>query len=95
MEKETKVDKLRKDLIRLRKKLIEVTMKKGLAAQNDKDLRENSDYEYWLNQEFIVMGRMKTVMELIYNLTKKEDDKPKWRKSKPTQRGKKHKQKWL
>lgn len=75
MESQNKIESLREDLKKLREKLAEVTLQKGLAAQDDKDLRENANYEYWLNQEYITMGRIRTTMELISKLAQDQTSK--------------------
>lgn len=94
MEEKSKVDRLRDDLAELRKKRIKITMEKGFAAEENKDLRENFAYDYWVQQEEVINARIGTVIELIGELTKK-NTKPKWEKPKPIQRTGIEKHKWL
>jgi len=50
---ETKIDKLRQELTELRKERDKIIFEKGMAANENKDLRENSAYDYWFEKEDI------------------------------------------
>lgn len=70
---ETKIDKLRKELIELREERAKVILEKGLAAEYNKDLRENAAYDYWYEKETEMTVRILQVMEII----REEADKTK------------------
>ena len=74
---ETKIDKLRTELINLREERKTVILEKGLAAEENKDLRENSAYDYWFEQEAQVTARILRLTKMIEELAIK--DKPKKR----------------
>ena len=74
---ETKIDKLRNELIKLREERKAVILEKGLAAEENKDLRENFTYDYWFEKEAQATARIAHVTEMIEELSKK--DKPKQR----------------
>ena len=58
---ETKIDKLREKLIDLRKEREKITFEKGMAANENKDLRENSAYDYWFEKEMLITARINNV----------------------------------
>ncbi|MFZ2664251.1 MAG: hypothetical protein WAX66_02725 [Patescibacteria group bacterium] len=72
---ETKIDKLRNEIIKLRKEREEVIFEKGLAAEDNKDLRENSAYDYWFEKEIVANSRIAHLIKMIEDLSEK--DKPK------------------
>lgn len=72
---ETKIDKLRNELIKLRKERESIIFEKGLAAEDNKDLRENSTYDYWFEKEILANARITLLIKMIGELSKK--DKPK------------------
>lgn len=47
----TKLDLLREELAKMRAMRAKYQMEKGLAAEHNKDLRENADYDYWHERE--------------------------------------------
>lgn len=71
---ETKIDKLRNELIKLREERSRIIFEKGMAAEENKDLRENFVYDYWYEKECQVNGRISHIRETIYELSNK--DKP-------------------
>jgi len=74
---ETKIDKLRNELINLREERKTIIFEKGLAAEDNKDLRENSTYDYWFEKEIVANARIAHLIEMIEELSTK--DKPKKR----------------
>lgn len=68
----TKIDELRKDLLKLQKERSKVQMEKGMAAEFNKDLRENSDYDYWLQREHNLTVRILRISREIELLYKKK-----------------------
>ena len=62
---ETKIDKLRKELIELRKERDKIIFEKGMAANENKDLRENSAYDYWFEKEMQITSRINHIMSMI------------------------------
>ena len=66
----TKIELLRKDLKKLRRKREEIQLEKGLAAEHNKDLRENGDYIYWEQQELNITVRIRRISAEIENLYK-------------------------
>jgi len=70
--KETKIDKLRNEIIKLRKEREEIIFEKGLAAEDNKDLRENFAYDYWFEKEMLVSSRIKYLIGMIEELSKKD-----------------------
>jgi transcription elongation GreA/GreB family factor len=74
---ETKIDKLRNELIKLREERSHVILEKGLAAEYNKDLRENAAYDYWYEKETELTMRILQVMEMI----REQSDKTKPKKT--------------
>lgn len=74
---ETKIDKLRTELIKLREERKAVILEKGLAAEENKDLRENSAYDYWFEQEAQMTARIIRVTKMIEDLAEKDEPKKK------------------
>jgi transcription elongation GreA/GreB family factor len=72
---ETKIDKLRNELIRLRKEREEVIFEKGLAAEENKDLRENFAYDYWFEKECQMNARIMQVVNIIEETSNKSKPK--------------------
>ncbi|KKS07049.1 hypothetical protein A3K01_02950 [candidate division WWE3 bacterium RIFOXYD1_FULL_43_17] len=75
MNVEEKVERLRERLSEQRKKLEEASFEKGLAAEENKDLRENFAYDYWVSQEQLVTARIFATLKEIEHLTKKPEKK--------------------
>lgn len=71
MHLEDKVEMLRKRLSEQRKKLEKATIEKGLAAEENKDLRENFAYDYWVDQERLITARIHATLKEIESLTKR------------------------
>lgn len=97
MNVEEKVERLRERLSEQRKKLEEASFEKGLAAEENKDLRENFAYDYWVSQEQLITARILATLKEIEHLTKKPGKKIiKKIKSKPVEKVKDFpKKKWL
>jgi len=95
---ETKIDKLRNELIKLREERSKIIFEKGMAAGENKDLRENFAYDYWFEKECQVTGRIARVREMIHDLSKK-DKSPKSTHKRPANsekvRGDYSPHKWL
>jgi transcription elongation GreA/GreB family factor len=72
---ETKIDKLRNELIALRKERESIIFEKGLAAEDNKDLRENSTYDYWFEKEILANARITLLIKMIGDLSKKDNPK--------------------
>lgn len=72
---ETKIDKLRKELIKLREERIQVILEKGLAAEENKDLRENFAYDYWFEKECGMNARIMCVTQMIDEISEKAKPK--------------------
>lgn len=67
----SEMDLLREKLSDLRKQRDNAAMEKGLAAEENKDLRENFAYDYWDTQERNITFRIHGIMEEIDELAKK------------------------
>jgi transcription elongation GreA/GreB family factor len=61
----TKIDELREELSKLRKKRDRIILEKGLIARDNNDLRENSTYDYWDQIERNVTSRIYRIIEEI------------------------------
>ncbi|MFA6981602.1 MAG: hypothetical protein WC243_01075 [Patescibacteria group bacterium] len=68
--KQEKLKTLRDGLVKLREERTRVTMEKGLAAEDNKDLRENASYDYWEQKEFNLTARIIALMKEIDKLAK-------------------------
>jgi transcription elongation GreA/GreB family factor len=62
--------KLREKLKQLRIKKDKIVFEKGLAAQDNKDLRENSAYDYWDRKEHFITTRIHKLINEIEKLAK-------------------------
>ena len=69
---ESTAENLRDKIKILKKELEEVTLEKGLAAEENKDIRENSAYDYWDQKESILIIRIHKIMKEITDQTTKE-----------------------
>lgn len=67
---ETPIEKLRTKIKELSTELAHATLEKGLAAEDNKDLRENSDYDYWDQKESLLIIRIHRLMNEINDLYK-------------------------
>lgn len=95
---ETIIDKLRKELIEIRKEREKIVFEKGMAAEENKDLRENSTYDYWFEKEMLATTRINHIISMINeisgkNLVKKPPIKQKPRK--PKEKIELERPKWL
>jgi len=92
-----KTEKLRNKISELKKQLEVATLEKGLAADENKDLRENSVYDYWDQKESILIIRIHRIMKEIRDLSpkKKPLNKPKHKKSAVRERVEYKPHKWL
>jgi transcription elongation GreA/GreB family factor len=72
-------------------------MQKGLAAEDNKDLRENAEYDYWVEKELFFTAQIITLIKEIQKLTKKPTVTPKTsaKSSKPQLIKDLPKNKWL
>lgn len=69
----TKIEQLREQLVNLRKERDVIIFEKGLAAQDNNDLRENSTYDYWLEKEFNITHRIMSITKEIILLAKEQN----------------------
>lgn len=72
---ETKIDKLRNELGKLREERMKVIFEKGLAAEENKDLRENFAYDYWFEKECQTNARIMQVVDMIEEISNKSKPK--------------------
>jgi len=68
----TKIDLLREKLQHYRKERAQVLQQKGKAANLNKDLRENADYDFWENKEAVLTTRIREIMQEIYDQYNKQ-----------------------
>lgn len=95
---ETQIDKLRKDLIRLRGERDKIIFEKGMAAEENKDLRENSAYDYWFEKEMHITSRINNIIASISELSRKPTPKSTFKPkkhSKPKEKYELERPKWL
>ena len=64
-------DELRSKLIEMRKERDQIIFEKGLAAEENKDIRENATYDYWFEKEQNITARILKITAEIEQLTKK------------------------
>ncbi len=74
---ETKIDKLRQELTELRKERDKIIFEKGMAANENKDLRENSAYDYWFEKEMHINARIHHTILMIEDISPKKKTNPK------------------
>jgi transcription elongation GreA/GreB family factor len=67
----TKIDILREKLKKLQNERTRVQNEKGQAAEHNKDIRENADYDYWLDREISLSVRIRSLSAEIEELYKK------------------------
>jgi len=93
---ETKIDKLRKELIKLREERDKIIFEKGMAAEENKDLRENSTYDFWFDKEMLITNRIENLISIINeNSRKKPLKKPLNKTKKPKEKVELDRPKWL
>ncbi len=68
---QTQIEKLREELKKLQTERDKAQLKKGEAAEDNKDLRENSEYDYWVLQEQNLTIRIRRITYEIETLYKK------------------------
>lgn len=68
----TKIDELRSFLKVLQKERAHIIMEKGLSAEDNKDLRENSEYIYLEQQEELYNAKIKNLIKEIESHKKKD-----------------------
>jgi len=73
-EIETKIELLRKKLSELRKERETVVFERGLAAEDNKDLRENATFDYWTRIEHNLTSQILRIAKEITELTHKNVD---------------------
>jgi transcription elongation GreA/GreB family factor len=94
--KETKIDKLRTELIKLRKEREKIIFEKGMAANENKDLRENSAYDYWFEKEMQISSRINHIISMIEKSSpKKKVEKARSHKIKREENIELDRPKWL
>ena len=76
----TRLEELQQELFKLRKERLEITIEKGLIAEEEKDLRENGAYTIMEEKEHMHTSRIMLVTKEIEELTRKPG--PKFVKSK-------------
>lgn len=72
MEEKTKIDILRENLKNLMEERKRVQKEKGDAAEHNKDLRENADYDYWFQREIALTIRIRNLTKEIQDLYDKK-----------------------
>lgn len=77
MSPEEKLDELRSQVKKYQNERDLAILEKGFAAQGNEDLRENAQYDYWLEQEIFYTGKIKTLLEQIHEISIKLRKKPK------------------
>ena len=70
---EDTIEKLRGKIKELKEELEKVTFEKGLIAEENKDLRENSAYDYWDQKETNLIIRIHRIIKEISDGSKKEN----------------------
>jgi len=71
MEKDTDIELLRAKLRKLREKKDAIILEKGMAAEDNNDLRENSLYDYLVQQEDMYSSMIVGVLKEIKRLSEK------------------------
>ena len=98
MSLEEKLDELRSQVKKFQNERDLAILEKGFAANGNEDLRENAQYDYWLEKEIFYTGKIKNLLEEIHNISIKIKNKPK-RKTITTQKTQDYtltqKHKWL
>ena len=74
--KKTRIDLPRDQLKELRKERKRVQLEKGLAAEHNKDIRENSEYDYWYEREVALTTRIRRLSVDIEKEYRKIKQKP-------------------
>ncbi len=61
--------------MKLREERAKVIFEKGLAAEENKDLRENFAYDYWFEKECQMKARIIQVVDMIEEISSKSKPK--------------------
>jgi len=69
MSPDEKLDELRSQVKKFQNERDLAILEKGFAAQGNEDLRENAQYDYWLEQEIFYTGKIKTLLEQIHQIS--------------------------
>ncbi len=77
MSPEEKLEELRAQVKKLQNERDLAILEKGFAAEGNDDLRENAQYDYWLEKEIFCTGKIKNLLEEIHNISIKIKNKPK------------------
>lgn len=94
----SKIEELRQKISDLKKELENATLEKGLAAEDNKDLRENFAYDYWEQKERLCVSRIHSIMQELRELIGSNTNNVKKKVKKSTQNAKDplfQKHKWL
>jgi hypothetical protein len=78
-----KIEELRTKIKELKIALDNATMEKGLNAEENKDLRENSAYDYWDQKERDLLFKIRRIMKEITDFSNKNKSSTKTHKAKP------------
>lgn len=76
----SKLEELQQELFKLRRERLEITIEKGLIAEEEKDLRENGAYTIMEEKENLHTSKIMVVTKQIEDLTRKPG--PKFKKDK-------------
>jgi len=77
MSPEEKLDELRSQVKKFQNERDLAILEKGYAAEGNDDLRENAQYDYWLEKEIFYTGKIKTLLEQIHQISITLKNKPK------------------
>jgi len=66
---------LRTQIKKLRKERDEAILEKGLSAQYNQDLRENAQYDYWVDRELYLTFKIRGLLNEINSYSKKNQKK--------------------
>lgn len=72
----TKLEQLQNELFALRRLRKEVTLEKGIIAEDEKDLRENGAYMIMEEKEHLLTSKIMAITKEIDKLTMKPVKKP-------------------
>ncbi len=71
MNETDSIENLRQKITELKQELADATFEKGLAADENKDLRENFAYDYWDQKERVLLNRIHGLIREIADRTPK------------------------
>jgi hypothetical protein len=69
-EKTEKIRELRMRIKELKKQRDNIILERGLLAQDNNDLRENTSFERYTEKEWFLTVRINNLMEEIYKISK-------------------------